>query len=208
MQDATDTKTIPLFAADLPVISIEERIDAAVKAILALLINRVPLCVAFSGGKDSSVVANLVLWAASIAAQNGHRPIVIVSSSNTLIENPEILEHVERELARMAAFARRHGIRFNARVVEPTLTSTFQVKILTGRGIPSFPGTSADCSDYGDLRNVNSTLRPFPVRRECRNYSRRFARMSTIPSKLKISPNLFTHPSELKGTSKRAANAA
>lgn len=141
-----DTRTIPLFPVEFVSIPIEERIDAAIKAILTLFMRDVIICVAFSGGKDSSVVANLVLTAAAIAVQKGKEPSIIVSSSNTRIENPEVVEHVRQELARMGGFARAKGIRFQAEIVQPNLTSTFQVKILTGRGIPSFPGTSADCS--------------------------------------------------------------
>lgn len=141
-----DTRTIPLFPVEFVFIPIEERIDAAIKAILTLFMRDVIICVAFSGGKDSSVVANLVLTAAAIAVQTGKEPSIIVSSSDTRIENPEVVEHVRQELARMGGFARAKGIRFQAEIVRPNLTSTFQVKILTGRGIPSFPGTSADCS--------------------------------------------------------------
>ncbi|SDD59075.1 hypothetical protein SAMN05216345_111175 [Cupriavidus sp. YR651] len=46
----------------------------------------------------------------------------------------------------MRAFGKAHGFTVMTHVVRPSMASTFQVKVLSGRALPSFPGTQGDCS--------------------------------------------------------------
>jgi DNA sulfur modification protein DndC len=52
------------------------------------------VCVAWSGGKDSSVVLNLTLTAAAEARAGGLHPVVLIQCVDTGVENPEIHAHV------------------------------------------------------------------------------------------------------------------
>lgn len=126
--------------------SIEERIERALAAIVAIFMQQIPTVIAFSGGKDSSVVAALALHAAVQAKQRGASPFIVVTTSDTEVENPEISVHYRTELAKMRAFGQRHGLNIQTEIAKPNLLSTFQMKILTGRGLPSFPNVSSDCS--------------------------------------------------------------
>ncbi|MGT2509627.1 hypothetical protein [Cupriavidus basilensis] len=139
------SQTIELFpqGAHDPV---EQKIDRAIVAILRLFQAAHPVVVAYSGGKDSSVVAALVLHAALLNRAGGGEPLVIVTTSDTKVESPEVNLHYRAELKRMRAFGEQHGFTVIAKVVEPQLASTFQVKVLTGRALPSFPGLHGDCS--------------------------------------------------------------
>lgn len=125
---------------------IEQKIDRAIGAILRLFQAAHPVVIAYSGGKDSSVVAALVLHAALLHRAAGGEPLVIVTTSDTKVESPEVNLHYRAELKRMRAFGEQHGFTVIAKVVEPQLASTFQVKVLTGRALPSFPGLHGDCS--------------------------------------------------------------
>lgn len=60
-----------------------------------------PLVVAYSGGKDSSVLANLALHAALATRASRGRvpPIVVVHADVGSVENPEIRALVNGELA-------------------------------------------------------------------------------------------------------------
>ncbi|MFS8979475.1 hypothetical protein PO002_34210 [Cupriavidus necator] len=139
---------------------IDAKADKAIDAIRQLLIDGHPLVIAYSGGKDSSMVASLALHAAALHRASGGNPLVVVTTGDTLVESPEVTEHYRAELARMRAFGKRHGMSLVTRVVQPTMAATFQVKVLSGRALPSFPGTHGDCSTYGDLSSVNSTVAP------------------------------------------------
>lgn len=119
--------------------------------------DRVPLVVAYSGGRDSGIVASLVLEAArEVASSSSVVPMIVITSANTLVESPEIVRHVSNELDKMVSYAKQHGFDLDTRVVIPNLTSTFQVKVLTGRGLPSFAGSQSDCTT--DLK-VNPQVR-------------------------------------------------
>lgn len=125
---------------------IAQKLAAAEAAIYRLFQEGRPAYFGFSGGKDSSVCVDIGLRAARRFKADGGEPVLVVGTSDTLVENPEISNHYRSELNKMGQYARRHGLNLRTAVVKPTLASTWQVKILSGRGIPSFPGGSADCS--------------------------------------------------------------
>lgn len=125
---------------------IEDQADRAILAIRELLKAGHPLVVAYSGGKDSSMVAALALHAAVLHRAAGGDPLVVVTTGDTLVESPEVTEHYRSELGRMRTFGKRYGIKVVTSIVRPALASTFQVKVLSGRALPSFPGTHGDCS--------------------------------------------------------------
>ena len=105
-----------------------------------------PCVVAYSGGKDSTAVAHLTLLEAAACKAQGLEPLVVVTSASTRVENPEVEALRGTELARMEAFAKKAAFQLRVEVVVPTLLSTFQVRTLIGRGLPSFPGTRGDCT--------------------------------------------------------------
>lgn len=125
---------------------VERKADKAIASIIALFNAGHPMVVAYSGGKDSSVVAALVFHAAQLHRAAGGTPVVVATTGDTLVESPEVVQHYRAELARMRAFGKANGIIVHAHIVQPSLASTFQVKVLTGRALPSFPGTHGDCS--------------------------------------------------------------
>jgi DNA sulfur modification protein DndC len=127
--------------------SLEERIDLARATFWRLYESMTPTLIAASGGKDSSVVADLALVTArDFFLQTGIAPMLIITTSHTLVENPEVVQHFRKELKRMEAFGAKHGFRVHTAIAEPELLDTFQIKVLSGRGLPSFPGLNADCS--------------------------------------------------------------
>jgi DNA sulfur modification protein DndC len=169
-----DERTIQLFSIDELVFSIEERIERALAAIVAIFMQQIPAVIAFSGGKDSSVVAALTLHAAMQAKERGATPFIVATTSDTEVENPEISVHYRAELAKMRAFGRRHGLNIQTDIARPNLLSTFQMTILTGRGLPSFPNVSSDCSVSRSPRKPgcasNCSRRSLPA--ACRSQSR------------------------------------
>lgn len=107
-----------------------------------------PLVVAFSGGKDSSVLANLTLSAGMAARESMDRvpPIVVIHSDVGSVENPEIRALVGGELDKMKAFAKAQGIALITQVARPPLSETFAVRVVGGRALPTFPDSRRDCT--------------------------------------------------------------
>lgn len=138
---------IPLFDLPLSMPSIEDRTALAKSTITKLFYENVPVCVAFSGGKDSTVCADLVLTSArEFKEQTQTSPLVLITTSETLVENPEVTAHFRKELRKMELYGKKHGLKLQTRIAKPSLLSTWQLKILTGRGLPSFAGQNTDCS--------------------------------------------------------------
>ena len=141
-----DTKTIDLFGYANVMPSVEERVETAKKALTALFEKSAPCVVAYSGGKDSSTVLSLALNAAAEFVATGRKALVVITSSDTRVENPEVAGHIREEIAKAREFAQKHGIGFHAAIVQPSLAASMQVKWLIGRGLPSYAGQSSDCS--------------------------------------------------------------
>lgn len=157
MVQQQDTKTIQLFAeltSAQP--SLDELQADAIRAILNLFKEHRPVVVGTSFGKDSSSVTHLAFVAAAEAARIGLAPFIVVSNADTLSENPEITRLGKREAAKMARFAKLHGIKFISQVATPSLLSTTQVRILSGRAIPSYPGSRMDCTQDLKIRPMRA----------------------------------------------------
>ena len=120
---------------------------AAVDLIASVLRAKHPICVSWSCGKDSSTLLNLVLAAAIEVKKEGVDTPVLVTHSDTLVENPPIQQLARREMKKIRAYATQHGLdNFDVLVGTPTLSQCFQVRVIGGRAMPSYPTTRQDCT--------------------------------------------------------------
>lgn len=159
---------LALFELTVMSISLEDRITLAMATIAKLFEDEVPICLAYSSGKDSSVCADLVLRAAQRLVKTSNiKPLVIITSSDTLMENPEMTAHCRRDLKKMKAYGDKNGFRVITRIAKPALLSTWQLKVLSGRGLPSFAGMNTDCA----------SITKYCLRQSCaRKYSKNLAK--------------------------------
>lgn len=101
----------------------------------------------YSAGKDSGACANLMFNAALTVLRKGLKcPLLVVSHSDTGIESPVVRAIADGELAKMRAFAEKHGIPLEIHIGRPTLSASFATRVIGGRALPSFPQSSRDCS--------------------------------------------------------------
>src|SRR6218665_1048537 len=104
----------------------------ALQAMTAALRAGHPLAVAYSGGKDSSVLANLALAAACQVLAEGGRAVLAVTHADVgAVENPEIRALVRGELACMRRFAAAKGLDLRVRIARPALPPSLAV-LMTG----------------------------------------------------------------------------
>lgn len=133
----------------------EEVIERGKNRIRKVLLAGHPSVIAFSSGKDSTVLAALALNAAREIVEEGHAcPPLIVLHGDTGIEQPEVSRLAKAEIQKMEAYAKKHQVPLTTRITSPTLNTTFPVRVIGGRGLPAFPDSRADCStDFKCLPN-------------------------------------------------------
>lgn len=122
------------------------KFEAAIQRIEKLFLNDTPCGLAASMGKDSSVLLDIALHAALRAKSKGKSPRILVTNSDTGVENPEITMHVMKESQRLLQFAAMHDLDLDFQVARPNLNDEWAVGIISGRCMPSFPTTNSDCT--------------------------------------------------------------
>lgn len=124
----------------------ESKESSSLRSIMRTLEAGHPIVVGWSAGKDSSVLANLVLAAAASLGAKGIRTPVVITHSDTGVENPEIVALARSEIRKMRAFIKERALRTQVMVGEPSLTQSWPVRVIGGRALPPFPDTRRDCS--------------------------------------------------------------
>lgn len=94
-----------------------------------------PWLVGFSGGKDSTMVASLVVDAVlAVPAAERKKPVTILCT-DTRVEIPAIVEMVESTLARIRRFSEQDDLNIEVNLLRPPPEQSFWVNII-GRGYP------------------------------------------------------------------------
>lgn len=95
-----------------------------------------PWVIGYSGGKDSTTVLQLVWYALAQLPEGKRQKHVYVIASDTKVETPLIVGHINSTLSLINDQARQQGMPFSATKVEPVLNDTFWVNLI-GRGYPA-----------------------------------------------------------------------
>ncbi|EAY29866.1 phosphoadenosine phosphosulfate reductase [Microscilla marina ATCC 23134] len=99
--------------------------------------NNRPWIIGFSGGKDSTMLLQLV-WKTiqdNVPQDLRTRPIHVICN-NTLVENPKILSFVERTLEKIREASLAQGMPMTVEQTTPKLESSFWVNLI-GKGYPA-----------------------------------------------------------------------
>ena len=109
--------------------------------------NNRPWIIGFSGGKDSTMLLQLVWSTVSKIemAKAFQRPIYVVCN-NTLVENPKIITFTERTLNKIEAAVLRTGLPISVIRTTPKLEDTFWLNLI-GRGYPTPSSLFRWCTD-------------------------------------------------------------
>lgn len=95
-----------------------------------------PWVIGYSGGKDSSAVMALVYMALlGLKPEDRHKPVFVVAS-DTLVETPVVVDHVNNSLKAIGEGAKRDGLPITAHKVVPKTDQTFWSNLL-GKGYPA-----------------------------------------------------------------------
>jgi DNA sulfur modification protein DndC len=108
--------------------------------------NNRPWIVGFSGGKDSTMLLQLV-WKAvqKLPEELRHRPVYVVCN-DTMVENPRIVRFIEETLHRIEAAATSQSMPFVVQRTIPRLEDSFWTNLL-GKGYPAPSSTFRWCTE-------------------------------------------------------------
>lgn len=114
-----------------------------------------PWIIGFSGGKDSTMLLQVV-WRALLKVEPGlrNRPIYVVCN-DTLVENPKIVAFINRTLDRVQKAAAEQSLPVTVHRTTPRLEDTFWVNLL-GRGYPAPNNSFRWCTER---LKINPTTR-------------------------------------------------
>ena len=116
-----------------------------------------PWIVAYSGGKDSTLLLQLA-WevAATVPTGEPRRPIYIVSN-DTLVESPLVIRHLRQNLAVIREAVQRAGLPITITVTEPCIDQTFWVNVI-GRGYIPPTRNFRWCTDRMKIAPTNELI--------------------------------------------------
>lgn len=100
------------------------------------LSNAMPWVIGYSGGKDSTASIQLIWYALrELPSALLTKPIYVIAT-DTLVETPLIVDHVNDNLGKIGRFAREVGLPLTVHRLTPEVTDSFWVNLI-GRGYPA-----------------------------------------------------------------------
>lgn len=118
----------------------------------------VPWIIGFSGGKDSTLVLQLVIEMLLDLAPSERGRRVHVVSNDTLVEAPIVADHVGRVLNRLSAAVEAMRLPVDVVKTVPKADQTFWVNLI-GRGYPSPSRTFRWCTDRMKIQPTSHYIR-------------------------------------------------
>lgn len=116
-----------------------------------------PWVVGYSGGKDSTVVVQLIFEALSdLPSEQLHKKVYIISS-DTLVETPLIINSINQTLRRIQDKALDLNLPFETHKVKPVLQNSFWVNII-GKGYPTPNQKFRWCTDRLKIDPANQFI--------------------------------------------------
>ena len=149
-------KVVPIAAAppDTP-----GRIRAARAAIAAEYgkRHRYPWIVAYSGGKDSTLLLQLVFELLLKLPPEERRREVHIVGNDTLVESPPVIEHLKRSLDKIRKSVAKHKLPVRTTLTRPDMDQTFWVNVI-GRGYIPPTRNFRWCTDRLKIRPANDYI--------------------------------------------------
>lgn len=92
-----------------------------------------PWLVAYSGGKDSTLLLQLVWEVIADLSPEARRRRVLVVGNDTLVESPLVIEHLRKSMEEIRLAGVRQGLPIKTKITVPCIDQTFWVSVI-GRG--------------------------------------------------------------------------
>ncbi|MBM7685981.1 DNA phosphorothioation system sulfurtransferase DndC [Defluviitalea raffinosedens] len=119
-----------------------------------------PWIIGYSGGKDSSVVVQLVYMMVLRLSEKDRKKHIYIVSSDTLVENPIIKSYLHASSAKIQEHAKQHNLPISSVIVHPDPKQSFWANII-GRGFPTpkMNGRFRWCTDRLKIRPTSDFIK-------------------------------------------------
>ena len=117
-----------------------------------------PWIIGFSGGKDSTCLAQLVWNALVRLPKEKLKKRVYVISSDTLVESPQIAQRIINNLDNIEKAAKKANLPIGTNLLRPPTEDTFWVRLL-GRGYPAPTSMFRWCTDMLKINNADRFIK-------------------------------------------------
>lgn len=133
----------------------DQTIEEVLKEIQNIyLSDEIPWVIGYSGGKDSTVVLQLVWYAIKDLPREKVTKPVHVICTDTLVENPIVAIWVENSLKKMGEQAKIDNLPIIPHLLTPEITNTFWVSLI-GKGYPAPRNKFRWCTDRLKIKPAN-----------------------------------------------------
>lgn len=116
-----------------------------------------PWVIGYSGGKDSTTVLQLVWLAIQKLPKEQRDKKIYVIASDTEVETPVIVDHIDSTLNRINEQAKEQDLPFEAHKVMPVLADNFWVNLI-GKGYPAPTTRFRWCTERLKIRPANQFI--------------------------------------------------
>ena len=113
-----------------------------------------PWIIGFSGGKDSTCLAQLVWHALSELPSEKLQKKIYLISSDTLVESPKIVERILNSLDKIEKAAKKTHLPISTNLLRPPTSDTFWVRLL-GLGYPAPTSMFRWCTEMLKINNAD-----------------------------------------------------
>ena len=150
------------YAEDVPVTDlrrVRERLESVAGTMTSEYLKRHsdPWIVAYSGGKDSTLLLQLV-WETLLSIEpEKRRRQVYVMANDTLVESPLVISHLKKSVAVIREAANRENMPIDALITQPYINQTFWVNVI-GRGYIPPTRNFRWCTDRMKIQPTNRLL--------------------------------------------------
>lgn len=116
-----------------------------------------PWIVAYSGGKDSTLLLHLAWEIAAAQPAGERRRQIYIVSNDTLVESPLVIRHLRTSLEVIREAVQKSGLPITIKVTEPCIDQTFWVNVI-GRGYIPPTRNFRWCTDRMKIAPTNDLI--------------------------------------------------
>lgn len=116
-----------------------------------------PWVIGFSGGKDSTATLQIIWYAIRGLPKEKRVKDIFVLSSDTLVETPIVVDHINKSLDSIASAAKKEGLPISAHKVTPEPQDTFWINLI-GKGYPAPNQRFRWCTDRLKIKPANKFI--------------------------------------------------